>query len=119
MSESINIVRGDSLAFVVSLTVDDQPLDWDAWAPAAQVRRRANGPVVAEFTITTDGQEPGSARFSLADEDTAALEGDYVWDVQFSDPDADPGDGTVTWPSAGARHTLTVAADVTREEVGS
>lgn len=119
MTETIPVVRGDSLVWNMAMRWDPDGsgvVDWttvDDWNPVAQVRQTPDDSTVVTPTVSVVGNV---VTLQLTAEQTAALWAPgYVWDLQLTDPDADPGLGVVTWPPAGeARAILAVTADVTR-----
>jgi len=112
-SQTIERVRGDSLVFIVALTMHGEPFPWVDWSATAQVRASPNSAaVLGEFTIDheAEGLVSGEARFTL---DNPTKSG--VWDVKF----VHKTNGTkMTWPGAKQdRHKLDVTPGVTRVEV--
>jgi hypothetical protein len=80
----VRMVQGDT--FVEELLMEDgegSALDLTGYAFKSQVRRTPDGPVVAEFAITSDAS---TVTRSLTSTVTSALDGEYVHDFQWIDP---------------------------------
>lgn len=80
------VVRGDDFADVVTIQEGDPaaPVDVSARTYTAQVRRTADGAIVASFSIDMTAAASGEVGYSLADTTTDDLSGEYVWDFQQS-----------------------------------
>lgn len=101
------IRRGDDFADTVTIR-EGQPLaavDVSARVYTAQVRRTAEGAVVATMGIDMTDAATGDVTYSIEDAVTATMKGDYVWDLQQSAA------GVVRTLMGGA---FKVDADVTR-----
>jgi hypothetical protein len=98
----IRFTRSDSLTF--SLTVTDVEGDpfFIVGVLSAQARKTFADENAVDFTITSQGNV---VTLSLSAEDTADMQGRWLWDAQFED------DGEVR---TFARGTLTVTPEVTR-----
>lgn len=80
----VRMVQGDS--FIEELLMEDgegEPLDLTGYAFRSQIRRTADNGLVAEFGISTSGS---TVTRSLSPSVTAGLEGTYVHDFQWTDP---------------------------------
>lgn len=76
--------RGDTLTEQFTFSDDDgDELDLTGYTFTSQVRRTANGPLVVAFAVTKSGNVVTRTLSSAA---TAALDGNYVQDVQWVDP---------------------------------
>lgn len=110
-----NVMRGEPLTLVVTLDLDGDS-DWNIedWRPEAQLRREAdNVRVAATWAITSDINVMTMVLV------TTDLDGSYVADVDFYDPDIeDPDLARVTWPGADSdRIEVVVKPDVSRVPV--
>ena len=81
-----SIVRGDDFADQVTIQEGDPaaPVDVSARTYTAQIRSTPDGEVVQAFTISMASAASGIVAYSIADADTAVLDGAYVWDFQQS-----------------------------------
>jgi DNA-binding NarL/FixJ family response regulator len=80
----VRMTQGDS--FIEELLMEDgegEPLDLTGYTFRSQIRRTADNGLVAEFTISTD---ESTVTRSLLPAVTAGLEGTYVHDFQWTDP---------------------------------
>ena len=76
--------RGDTLTEQFTFTGDDgTALDLTGYTFTSQVRRTADGALVASFTVSRDGNV---VTRTLSSTTTAGLDGTYVQDLQWSDP---------------------------------
>ncbi len=83
----VRMTQGDT--FIESILFEDgesEAIDLSGYAFSSQIRRTADNGLVADFTIVIDGETATVIR-SLAPEITAELEGVYVHDLQWTDPD--------------------------------
>lgn len=125
MTADMAVVRGDTLTYNVTLdiTIDGTPVDdLTDWAPVCQFRTFTESSSFVAPAMTVVGTV---CSFALTAAITAEMRaGEWVWDVQVTDPDADEGLGTYTWPPAvdddgnqAPRKSLLVAPDVARPVV--
>ena len=80
----VRMTQGDS--FIEELLMEDgegDPLDLVGYAFRSQIRRTADNGLVAEFSVSVDGSTVTRA---LSSGLTAGLEGTYVHDFQWTDP---------------------------------
>lgn len=105
-----DVVRGDSLKWIISFAEDGVPFDVSAWEFSGQVRSDpdAEDPPLAEFGFDLAGAENGEVTASISADDMATLGAVrfYSYDLQAV---TDAGD-TVTF----MRGRLNVIKDVTR-----
>lgn len=85
-----NIVQGDDWRILVPVVQSDRETEFDftGWQAHAQVRKKIDGSLVADFE-TYDGtiEFDGGNMFLIRDKDLTNIEsGEYVWDCQFHDP---------------------------------
>ena len=81
----IRITQGDDLVEVFSFQDSDgEDIDLAGYSFLSQVRRTADGPVVAPFTISVSGSTV-TRRISAAV--TAGFDGEYVHDFQWTTPE--------------------------------
>lgn len=80
------MVRGDNFADTVTIKEGDPAaaVDVSARTFTGQVRRTANGAVVASMTIDTTDAATGVIGYAIDDSVTATMSGEYVWDFQQS-----------------------------------
>ena len=103
---ALDIYRGDTGHWSFTLWLDDahtQPYDLSGATAAAEVRAKANGPVLASLVCTIS--LPNSVAVDLPAATSGGLSGKAVWDLQLTWPD-----GRVRTVVAGA---VTVTEDVT------
>lgn len=125
MTADMAVVRGDTLTFDLTLdiTIDGTPVDdLTDWAPVCQFRTGTESSSFVAPAMTVDATVCSFALTSTATAEMTA--GEWLWDVQVTDPDADEGLGVYTWPPAVdddgnpmPRKTLLVAPDVARPVV--
>ena len=80
----VRMTQGDS--FVEELLMEDgegEPIDLTGYAFLSQIRRTADNGLVAQFSISVNGS---TVTRSLAPAVTAGLDGTYVHDFQWTDP---------------------------------
>ena len=122
MTADMAVVRGDTLTFDLTLdiTIDGTPVDDLAdWEPVCPFRTGTESSSFVAPALTVAGTV---CSFALTSPTTAEMTaGEWLWDVQVTNPDADPGLGTYTWPPAvdddgnrAPRKTLLVVPDVSR-----
>ena len=81
----VRITQGDT--FIENLLLEDgeyEAIDLTGYTFKSQLRRTADNGLVAEFDITSDAE---SVTRSLSETVTKDLEGVYVHDFQWTDPD--------------------------------
>lgn len=78
------VTRGDDFADTVTIKEGDPAaaVDVSARTYTAQIRRTADGDVVASMTIDMTDAATGQVHYSLPDATMATLDGEYVWDFQ-------------------------------------
>ena len=78
------LVRGDDFADTVTIKEGSPAaaVDVSARTYTAQVRRTADGAVVASMTIGMGSAATGIVVYSIADTLVATMSGEYVWDFQ-------------------------------------
>jgi hypothetical protein len=78
------ITRGDDFADVVTIKEGEPPaaVDVSGRTFTAQVRRTADGEVVAAMSIDMTSAASGEVGYAVADSVTATMRGTYVWDFQ-------------------------------------
>ena len=107
----LSIYQGDDFAAFVSVfDADGAPADITGYAATAQIRRDAadrSGAVVAALGVTITDPVTGALSLALGHDETAALRGKYVWDLQV----IAPGDIRTTLLAG----TVTIQSEVTRE----
>lgn len=80
----LTIVSGDSFSREIILEENDgTPIDLTAYAGYAQIRTRAGGALLADFTVVIDAPN-GKVTISLTTTQTAALPGKGVWDLELN-----------------------------------
>jgi hypothetical protein len=80
----VRMTQGDS--FIEELLMEDgegEAIDLTGYAFRSQIRRTADNGLVAEFAISTSGS---TVTRSLSPSVTSGLEGTYVHDFQWTDP---------------------------------
>lgn len=108
--------RGDSLTFEVDLTVtvEGSPVtDLSTWSPVCQFRPKPNTKAEV-YQPTLLGVTGTVCSFGIPNALSATMHGDFVGEVQLTDPNADEGYGDITFPGDDGYILLTVAADVVR-----
>lgn len=113
LPEPVNLAlyAGDDITLRVTVTdADGDPVDLTGATVESHVRATAAGPLAAAFESQIDDPASGVAFIHLTPDATAQLPARAVWDVQASFNDG----ANVTTLAAG---TVTVAAQVTRDEV--
>lgn len=86
-SYDVRMTQGDT--FIENLTFEDgegSALDLSGYSFYSQIRRTADNGLVADFTIVITGETATVTR-SLLPEITSGLEGSYVHDFEWEDPD--------------------------------
>ena len=85
-----NIVAGDDWKILVPVVQSDRSTEFDftGWQAHAQVRKKIDGSIIADFdsydaTIEFDG---GNIYLIRDKDDTAIKSNQYVWDCEFLDP---------------------------------
>ena len=81
----VRMTQGDT--FVEELLMEDsngEAIDLGGYTFASQLRRKADNGLTADFTITVSGS---TVTRSLDAATTAGLDGTYVHDFQWTDPD--------------------------------
>jgi hypothetical protein len=82
----VRMVQGDSFTEPMVLEDGDgDPLDLTGYSFASQLRRTADGPLVVAFSTSVNLGTSTVTR-SLSSSQTAALDGVYVHDFQWTDP---------------------------------
>jgi hypothetical protein len=78
------ITRGDDFADVVTIKEGSPPVAVDVSGRTftAQVRRSADGEVVAAMAIDMSQAASGEVGYAVSDAVTATMRGAYVWDFQ-------------------------------------
>lgn len=108
LQRNISFVKGDSYAFVVTMTYNGAPLDITGRTYESQIRRvaSADGPPNAQFTPVLTDPANGELTLYLYPADTNALNANvkYSWDLQQNDG------GTITTLLIGS---VVVVQDVT------
>ncbi len=108
--------RGDSVTFEVDLTVTIDGVDvadLSDWNPVCQFRHRPDDdarvyePELLDVTGTV-------CSFGISNALAATMLGDFKGEVQLTNPAADEGYGTITWPGDDDYITVSFARDVVR-----
>ena len=84
------LYQGDDFATSVQLLNEDgSPFDLTNCTARAQMRQdfADDAPVAAQFVIAFDAVVQGAINLSLPGSLTTPLSGNYVWDMQLTDPD--------------------------------
>lgn len=103
---TVSVYAGDSLRMEYHLLVAaETPSDLSGWDFTASFRKRATSAVAIELTVDTTDAATGVLVITATPEQTAAMGGSGVWDLQGVD-----GDTVHTF----LRGTLLWEADVTR-----
>lgn len=85
----VAVPRGDSLFLTVRLGTDSGAADVTGWTWLAQVRDQADV-LAATFTVTPTDPTNGVVELTLSPAETGAMTpGDYRWDLQGTDQNAD------------------------------
>lgn len=105
---TITRTRGDDWTVDGQLTRADEPVDLTGATVVAQIRRRPDTDLIAEWTVTVTDATDGELTLSLGREVTEGIDpGMYRYDIEVTD-----GDRTTFGVGSGLR----VVADVTVEE---
>lgn len=80
----LRVIRGDDFRIRLEFfDANDDPLDISGWTVGAQMRSTYQGPLLATFTIDTQGLPNNELNLRLDVADTLPLgEGVFPWDLQ-------------------------------------